>query len=306
MSDLHLKPLIIWRLLDGKPGHESQTLGLARAMQCLADERGQSVDIIDVPVAQFRFSVWRFLLKRCLVGQGLPSPDFILGAGHRTHLPMLCARRTFGGKAIALMSPSLPLSWFDSVVIPEHDNRAGRNVIATCGVLNAMRPGEKQLGKALMLVGGESKHFEWDDTSVYQAVAQLAQTNDGLIITDSRRTPKTLRQRLQAEFATRYQPWESCPNGWLHAQLASAETAWVTEDSVSMIYESLSAGCRVGLIALSGSQGRLAQGIANIEADGLVVRWSLGERQALPALPARVVVLNERGRVAKQLLEPSA
>lgn len=306
MSDPHLKPLIIWRLLDGKPGHESQTLGLARAMQCLADERGQSVDIIDVPVAQFRFSVWRFLLKRCLVGQGLPSPDFILGAGHRTHWPMLCARRTFGGKAIALMSPSLPLSWFDSVLIPEHDNRVGRNVIATRGVLNAMRPGEKQLGKALMLVGGEGKHFEWDDTSVYQAVAQLAQTNDGLIITDSRRTPKTLRQRLQAEFATRYQPWESCPNGWLHAQLASAETAWVTEDSVSMIYESLSAGCRVGLIALSGGQGRLAQGIANIEADGLVVRWSLGERQALPALPARVVVLNEAGRVAKQLLEPSA
>jgi mitochondrial fission protein ELM1 len=306
MSDSHLKPLIIWRLLDGKPGHESQTLGLARAMQCLADEHGQSVDIVDVPVAQFRFSVWRFLLKRCLVGQGLPSPDFILGAGHRTHWPMFCARRTFGGKAIALMSPSLPLSWFDSVVIPEHDNRVGRNVIVTRGVLNAMQPGEKQIGKTLVLVGGEGKHFAWDDAAVYQAVAQLAQTNDELIITDSRRTPKALRLHLQAEFATRYQPWESCPNSWLHAQLTSAETAWVTEDSVSMIYESLSAGCRVGLIALSGGQGRLAQGIANIEADGLVVRWSLEEGQALPALPARVVVLNEAGRVAKQLLEPSA
>jgi hypothetical protein len=219
---------------------------------------------------------------------------------------MLCARRAYGGKAIALMSPSLPLSWFDTVVMPEHDNRTGRNVIVTRGVLNAMQPGEKQQGKTLVLVGGEGKHFDWDDAAVYRAVAQLAQTDGELIITDSRRTPMALRHRLQAEFATRYQPWESCPSGWLHEQLASAETAWVTEDSVSMIYESLSAGCRVGLVALSSGHGRLAQGIANLEAEGLVARWSLASGQAMPTLPARIVVLNEAGRVAQQLLGLSA
>jgi mitochondrial fission protein ELM1 len=307
MQDAATQSLVIWRLMDGKPGHENQTLGLVRALERLAAERGMDAPrCIDMPLEDFSYTLWDWLFKRFRPGFLQPRPDFIIGAGHRTHWPMLCARRSFGGKTIALMSPSLPLSWFNTVVIPEHDNRSDRNVIVTRGVLNAMQPGEKQVGKTLVLVGGEGKHFAWDDAAVYQAVAQLAQTNDELIITDSRRTPKALRLRLQAEFATRYQPWESCPNGWLHAQLASAETAWVTEDSVSMIYESLSAGCRVGLIALSGGQGRLAQGIANIEADGLVVRWSLEEGQTLPALPARVVVLNEAGRVAKQLLEPSA
>lgn len=303
MSDPHLKPLIIWRLLDGKPGHESQTLGLARAMQCLADERGQPADIIDVPVAQFRFSVWHFLLKRCRVGQGLPSPDFILGAGHRTHWPMLCARRAFGGKAIALMSPSLPLSWFDSVVIPEHDNRVGRNVIVTRGVLNAMQPGEKQMGKTLVLVGGEGKHFAWSSKEVMAQLERVAARFPQLQVTDSRRTPAAMRSELSARFSKHYMPWEQCPIGWLANELASAESVWVTEDSVSMIYEALSAGCRVGLVGLerpAGEPRRLVSGISRLGEQGLVTYFHDWKEGRIPLPQARV--LTESTRVAKQIL----
>lgn len=276
--------------------------------------RGKSADIIDVPLPAQSFSMWDFLRKRFQPGDDVCAPDFILGAGHRTHWPMLCARRAFGGQAIALMSPSLPLSWFDRVVIPEHDNRTGRNVIVTRGVLNAMQPGEKQPGKTLVLVGGEGKHFGWSDDTVYRVVQQLAQSIEAITITDSRRTPAALRQRLQSEFSSRYQPWESCTRSWLHEQLARAETAWVTEDSVSMIYESLSAGCRVGLVGLQGGNGRLTRGIARLEADGLVVRWALGPAQSsersserafeqrAPALPTRAAALNEAERVALQLI----
>ena len=101
-----------------------------------------------------------------LRAQALPVPDFIIGAGHRTHWPMLCARRAFGGKAIALMSPSLPCAFFDLVVAPAHDGLTGRNVIVTQGVLNVMQPGEKAPGKTLVMVGGESKHFAWSNEQV--------------------------------------------------------------------------------------------------------------------------------------------
>ena len=37
---------IIWRLTDGKPGHESQSLGLAHALQ-----RMRPCQLIDIPVS---------------------------------------------------------------------------------------------------------------------------------------------------------------------------------------------------------------------------------------------------------------
>lgn len=298
------RSLCIWRLLDGKPGHESQTLGLARAMQRMVAERGQVATVVDISVHAHRLSLWDFVSRRFPPGMDRPSPDFILGAGHRTHWPMLCARRAFGGKAIALMSPSLPLSWFDRVIIPEHDNRTGRNVIVTRGVLNAMRPGEKQPGKTLVLVGGKSKHFVWDDDAVLAQLRGLAQHYRTLCVTDSRRTPESLRVELKSYFADRYMPWEHCPMGWLASELAIAENAWVTEDSVSMIYEALTAGCIVGLLRLERSRGasrRLVRGIDSLIARNAVQRT--GSAHCADAILHKPPFLNEAKRVAAVIIE---
>ena len=40
---------------------------------------------------------------------------------------------------------------------------------------------------------------------------------------------------------------------WLPAQLLSAEEVWVTEDSVSMVFEAITAGNRVGLLPVPTS-----------------------------------------------------
>ena len=123
MSELKALPLIIWRLMDGKPGHESQTLGLIRALERLAAERGMvSPRCIDMPLGDYRYTFWNWLFKRFRPGFLKPRPDFIIGAGHRTHWPMLCARRSFGGKAIALMSP--PWSAIGPVVLAVGDTRS--------------------------------------------------------------------------------------------------------------------------------------------------------------------------------------
>jgi hypothetical protein len=295
------RPLVIWRLLDGKPGHENQTLGLLRALERLAAERGQAApQCIELFVADQRFSLWSFVLRRFHLGKNLPVPDFIIGAGHRTHWPMLCARRAFGGKAIALMSPSLPCAFFDLVVAPAHDGLTGRNVIVTQGVLNVMQPGEKAPGKTLVMVGGESKHFAWSNEQVLLQLKELATRYPALCVTDSRRTPAALRSELASFFTDRYMPWEKCPTGWLANELAGAENAWVTEDSVSMIYEALSAGCRIGLLGLSEAKGRLAQGIVSLREAKRVVRWL--PSTAMPELLLTTQALAESDRVAHALL----
>ncbi len=292
-------PLVVWRLLDGKPGHESQSLGLALALS-----QRVPVSVVDVPVAGLRLGPLAWLWRRFPAAHGAPCPHLLIGAGHSTHWPLLCARRARGGRAVALMTPSLPAAWFDVVVAPEHDRASGRGVIATRGVLNAMRPGDKKRGQALVLVGGESRHFRWSDDRVMTHLDAILSVWPDARVTDSRRTPASLRDRLARLAGAVYQPWDRCPPGWLASQLAVTDVVWVTEDSVSMIYESLTAGCAVGLITLArpaGAPGRLVRGIEALCRDGLVTSvadWKAGRALRPPTPP-----LQEADRVAEHILQ---
>lgn len=302
MRDAAPQPLVIWRLMDGKPGHESQTLGLVKALERLAIERGMPAPLcIDMPLGDYAYPLWDWLFKRFRPGFLKPRPDFIIGAGHRTHWPMLCARRSFGGKAVALMSPTLPCAFFDWVVAPAHDGLTGRNVIVTQGVLNAMQPAAvKRPGYTVVMVGGVSKHFLWDDAQVLAQLDEIMRRHPQVRLTDSRRTPLALRAELAQRWPVEYQPWEQCPTGWLASELAVAENAWVTEDSVSMIYEALTAGCAVGLVGLArpeGKVGRLVSGVKVLEETNLVVRFSHNKSEKRKIISS----LSESNRVATLL-----
>lgn len=294
-----MKAFTIWRLLDGKPGHESQTLGLANAMVSLGDEHGVNVQVYDIPVKRSDFGPVAWLMKRFPPGHGAPAPDWIIAAGSSTHWALLCAKRAYGGKAVVLMKPSLPLCWFDWVIAPQHDGASGANVISTVGALNPMQPGIKKSGSVLVLVGGPSKHFDFDVDQVFQTLKELLTKYPHARITDSRRTPKILGVYLSEDFSEQYQSWDKCPPGWMAKTLAEVERVWVTEDSVSMIYESLSSGCHVGLLSLDENQkggGRLAKGIEALIKDGYLVRLKKEAQLISSHLSAKK--LNEANRVA--------
>ena len=306
MLDFPKHSLIVWRLLDGKPGHESQTLGLVRALDRQLVAAGSApVRCLDMPLGHYRYTLLDWFFRRFRPGFLQPRPDLVIGAGHRTHWPMLCARHAFGGRAIALMTPSLPRRWFDRVVAPAHDDVRGANVIVTRGVLNAMQPAAaKRPGYTLVLVGGISKHFPWHSSEVLAQIEAIMARHPQVRLTDSRRTPPELRAELALRWPVVYQPWEQCPPGWLAAELGVAENAWVSEDSVSMVYESLTAGCAVGLITLAepGSvSGRLANGVATLARDGLVRR--LADLRPGDTLHVAEPLLNEAERVAAAILE---
>jgi mitochondrial fission protein ELM1 len=280
------RPLIIWRITDGKPGHEKQTLGLARAL--LKSRPGKCIDLA-APARSEALKQW--LLGRFSAGLGLPAPDILLGAGHATHFALLAARRAYGGKAVVLMKPSLPLSWFDLCVIPEHDDPPLRNnVIITRGALNCVIPSEKHAPPlGLILVGGPSPHFQWNTDSIQVQIRDLVRHHSNLRwrLTTSRRTPADFLDALAAPDIECI-PSDSTEAGWLESQLEKARVAWVTPDSVSMVYESLTAGCHVGLFDLKAIGGsRVAKGILGLQANGHLVSMStlstnLGGNQELP------------------------
>lgn len=302
-----VKPLIIWRFRDGKPGHEQQSLGLINALGEL-----HAVEVSDFDVREHPVGIADWMLGRFPAGFIKPRPDFLIGAGHATHVAMLAAKKAVGGKVIVLMKPSLPSFLFDLIIVPEHDGvPASERVITTRGALNSMRPAEKKTGSVLILLGGESKHARWDNAVVLQQVETVVaalkpdQLNfcQNWRITDSRRTPAVLSAELEQRYGERFQPWALCPPGWLAQYLASTEAVWVSEDSASMIYEALSAGCRVGVLELPEAKrtGRVLAGIKKLTRDKQIAYFSQCQGRS-SELPASTLLLNEAQLAAQKML----
>ena len=240
---------IVWRIIDGKPGHEAQTSGLVQALGDRVELR-----VFDLSAQTFCASFFGFTFGRFAPGTSLPKPDFIIGAGHRTHLTVLAAKRAFGGQSIVLMKPSLPLSLFDLCIIPEHDRpRLGANVLVTRGVLNPVREAKTaSADRGLFLIGGPSKHHGWDTERILNQVDGVLAADEEVswTLTTSRRTPTECVKGLGAlEYPNlNVVPFEETPKGWVAEHLETCGKVWVSEDSVSMVFEALTAGASVGLL----------------------------------------------------------
>lgn len=177
----------------------------------------------------------------------------MLGAGHATHLHLLAARRRFGGQCVVLMKPSLPRGCFDLCIVPEHDGAWTRaNQLITRGVLNTVRWSDGHDDDVgLVVIGGPSRHYHWDDDMLLQQLRQLVGTRPKRRwwISSSPRTPAALSQRLAAALpGAEFVPFGQAPAEWLEQHMAEAGEVWVSEDSVSMVYEALGSGARVGLL----------------------------------------------------------
>ena len=95
-------------------------------------------------------------------------------------------------------------------------------------------------------------------------------------------------------------PAQDTPQGWIFEQMQLAEAVWVTEDSVSMIYEALTAGCRVGVIEID----RIKQDRITASVDQLRQAQMLSTAMSVKALAAPIN-LQEADRIAKLMIESS-
>ncbi|MCO1333365.1 mitochondrial fission ELM1 family protein [Microbulbifer sp. OS29] len=235
--------LTVWRFLDGNRAHEKQSAALVEGIR---RSFGGELQAFDIPS---EYSAGRIFLNPGEWLGACPRPDFLIGTGRRSRLPMLSARYRFGGRTVAINRPLLPYRLFDFAIVPEHDRPPPLpNVILSQGALTEPLPNDAlQVGKGLILLGGPSKHYVWDSVSIHQQVEQLLARPLDWSVSDSRRTPEGTLELLSGSDVQRVD-WRSCPPGWLQKQLSEAETIWVTEDSISMLFESLQSRAQVGVI----------------------------------------------------------
>jgi len=284
---------IVWRFFDGKAGHDAQSQGLLRALQ----ER-VTVSAFNIPVKQSGSGFWSWLRGSYRYGSRLPAPDLLIGAGHTTHWSLLAARRRWGGRTIVLMKPSLPLSWFDLCLVPEHDGplRAA-NVLSTLGSLNDIQPCPgHDADTGLIMLGGPSRHYRWDNDEMLAQLERLVKERPlkKWLLTTSRRTPQSMLRPLLDRAEFQCVPYASTDSEWLPARLSEAGEVWVSEDSVSMIYETLTAGAQLGLLRVQrAKENRVTSAV-----DALVERGWAGVpgQWRLAAWPDQP--LNEAARCA--------
>ena len=264
--------IVVWQFVDGKPGHEKQSTGLLQGLEALHRVEAYDIDV------RFKAMLWRQIRRRLSKQTpDFPSPDLLIGVGHGTHLPLLIARLVCGGRSVVLMKPTLPYPLFDLLFVPQHDRvRRRANVVETRGVICPSVAVDKERGSGLILLGGTSAHFEWSNPDIgghLEAIVRAA-PDVRWQVCDSRRTPDGLRQCLPEAPNLTFRHWQTTPADFLEKTLPRTECVWVSADSASMLYESLAAQARVGVIALPPKRKRgnkHAVSLRKLIADGHVV-----------------------------------
>jgi len=242
---------IIWRLLDGKKGHEKQSLALVRSLKEQSRCR-----IFDINIQDLENPFLALIFKKNNLNKGLIKPDIAIGAGHKTHFHLLAIKRCFDAKIVVIMKPSIPHQLFDLCVIPKHDDvKSGSNVFITNTPLVSFNLNKKKKeNMALFLIGGPSKHFHWDSKIVLDQIKEISKKFKfkKLLITTSRRTPIDFIDeyyKLKIKNVKLYEDTKII-NDWLDKNIVKVKNIWVTNDSYSMLIEAIASGAYTDILEL--------------------------------------------------------
>jgi uncharacterized protein len=276
-----------WVFSDGKAGHEAQCLGVVEAL-------GLSAQIKRVNLA----GIYKFIApwgpappgSVDAVGGSLepPWPAFAFATG-RTTIPYIRALRRRAGLqtyTVILLDPRTGPNSADLIWVPEHDRRRGPNVISTLTAphrfsaarlmaLNANTPPTITAlprPRIACLIGGPNGDYRYwaaDEVGLFEALAALAESGAGLMITTSRRTPERLASRLREAIAGRNAYfWDGAGQNPYPDFLAHADMFVITADSVSMTCEAAATGRPIFVFSPSGGSAKFNRFHASLAAYG--------------------------------------
>ncbi len=214
-----------------------------------------------------------------------PWPDLILLAGGRHAINAYRIRAASGGRSriVCLGRPWAPLDWFDLVVTtPQYRLPDGPNVLTLDLPLNAP-PGESAQARAYwqpeldrlpgpvlgLLLGGSSGSFRLTrrcERRIADRVGEIASARGaGVAVVDSPRSPAGLAERVGARLDVPVcvctAAGDAAPNPYA-VVIRAADALIVTEDSVSMIADSIHSGKPTAVLDLQPRvHSRISRGI---------------------------------------------
>ena len=266
-------PLNILTFFDTRPGHQYQTRGVLSALGALT-----KVSVRERHVGKNSDSLRDF------------CPDLLLGAGRRVHVPMLKAKIRTKARSVVLMRPTLWTFGYDLAVVPNHDRmKPHPKIIRTILAPTTVQPScHDRCGRPLALIGGPSRHFSWDITSLCESMKRL-NDGSGFDVITSRRTPTDTIDHLPP--GSHVHDPGSVDRKCYESYLANASLVLVTPDSVSMLADAITAGSAVHTVPMKPNpKSKVARAVAQLEATNMINTGQSG------------VPLNESKRVAEEIL----
>jgi mitochondrial fission protein ELM1 len=285
----------VWVLHDGKVGLRNQVIGLAEA--------------VGLPFAEKRLDIrwpWKGLPPLLWFGAlsaagpagdrlTPPWPRLVIAAGGRAAAPALAVRRAAGGECLVvqIQDPKLPARRFDLMVVPEHDQVRGPNVLLSRGAVHrvtaaklaearaAWGPRLAHLTRPLVavLIGGGNGVYGLAPermAAITRDLARLAREQGvGLLVTPSRRTGPDAERILRDGLAgLPAEIWDGTGENPYFGYLALADAILATEDSVSMISEAAATGKPVHVIGIDGGSAKFRRFHDAMTAAGVTRRFN--------------------------------
>ena len=275
-------------LSDGIRGHYHQSLGIAQWLERLGGGKlAEPVNVPQFSGLQRILKLKLYVhglgvhggsyAREWLKSAGMgfknikPRTLFISAGSSVAPFTLACAKATHNRSAVVMTPSILGTKPFDYAIIPSHDKHSpnDRHVLTTTGAPNHIYQPELQLvGSSFfagrdfgcnkivsVLVGGSDNNYRPSPAWAEDALGSLRYI-DGIkiLLTTSRRTSKALDDKIVDMFS------QDPSLGYmlimsrnprvnaLTAMLGKATHVIVTEDSVSMVSEAVTAGFRVGLL----------------------------------------------------------
>ena len=273
----------IWVISDGTMGMLAQSLALVQAME---------MDFHDVRI--FASPIYRLFPQLGAVPLmpisprrsdrklGPPWPDIVITCGKRMAGAALAIKRLNGGKTklVHIQDPRIDPSYFDVMVVPEHDDLAHQghaHVISSRGALNRLthqqiKKQAKDVKRGLrktaqpitaVMIGGHNRRYKASAADFKKLAGELRQfakqNNRFLYLVSSRRTPKAGIAALREGLADwPHQIWDGDGDNPYPGILGLADDVIVTSDSVNMTCEACFTGLPVYIANLREETGRIA------------------------------------------------
>ena len=200
-----------------------------------------------------------------------PHTLFISAGSSAAPFCLAYAKATHNKSAVVMTPSVLGTKPFDFAIIPEHDKHDPKatNILTTLGAPNHIYPDELELVASnffagrdfaskkivAVLVGGSDSNYKPNPAWANDALGPLRFIDDiKILLTTSRRSGKALDEAIEKMFA------DESVLGYmlilskkpkvnaLTAMMGKATHVLVTEDSVSMVSEAVTAGFKVGLL----------------------------------------------------------
>ncbi|MEE8517310.1 MAG: mitochondrial fission ELM1 family protein [Alphaproteobacteria bacterium] len=264
----------IWVLVDGISGHDSQSLGVAEALEADFETKPIALTGVAAVAAGLRSATLLRWAGRAALPSAPPWPDVVIATGSRLGAVARAIKRQCGGKSFLaqIMSPGAGAADFDLIAAPRHDRQGtAPNRIETTGAPH--RVTAARLADAAgqwrgrfehlprpwiaVLVGGATRRRAFDArlaAELGHKASALARGRGGsLLVSTSRRTMDGAAAAFEAAidapcYVHRWQADEGDGNPYFGI-LGLGDGVVVTGDSMSMCSEACATGKPVYIFA---------------------------------------------------------